>query len=144
MSPLSLGRIAPVFPKVILVWSLLLAKKFLVWCILGHATGHGIKCDYWVLSVHTMWHCPCIHLQYALRCTSKHTSLHFKGYFSTKYPLCTAGLSSAHEVLTADALQIYCSDTADGHGRSLFLRNGFWQISPQRNVIASWGFHQWT
>ncbi len=48
------------------------------------------------------------------------TSLHLKGYFSTKYikwyPLCTAGLSSAHEVLTADALQIYCSDTADGHG----------------------------
>ncbi len=32
------------------------------------------------------------------------------------YPLCTAGLSSAHEVLTADTLQIYCNDTADGHG----------------------------
>ena len=27
---------------------------------------------------------------------------------------------------------------------SLFLRNGFWQISPQREVIASWGFHHWT
>ncbi len=24
--------------------------------------------------------------------------------------------------------------------RSLFLRNGFWQISPQRDVVASWGF----
>ncbi len=28
--------------------------------------------------------------------------------------------------------------------RSLFLRNGFWQISSQRNVRASWGFHHWT
>ncbi len=24
---------------------------------------------------------------------------------------------------------------------SLFLRNGFWQISPQRDVVASWGLH---
>ena len=29
------------------------------------------------------------------------------------YPLCTAGLSSACEVQTADTLQIYCSDTAE-------------------------------
>ncbi len=47
-----------------------------------------------------------------------YTSLHFKTYFtalqrilthevhSTSLPLCTAGLSSAHEVLTADTLQI--------------------------------------
>ncbi len=27
--------------------------------------------------------------------------------------------------------------------RSLFLRNGFWQISMQRDVVASWGFHHW-
>ncbi len=50
-------------------------------------------------------------LQNILPCTSEDTSPR-----STWYPLCTAGLSSAHEVLTADTLQIYCSDTADGHG----------------------------
>ncbi len=120
--------------------------------------------------------------KYALRCTSKHTLLHFKGHFragsekmkpfcdviihcwfqATTPPmpkkhytedasfflnlpfsaksivphlkyctvlryrtacLCTAGLSSAHAVLTADTLQIYCSDTASGHGVSNTANN---------------------
>ncbi len=47
------------------------------------------------------------------------------------YTLCTAGLSSAHEVLTADTLQIYCSDTADGHGLEQISRSAELRICSE-------------
>ncbi len=76
------------------------------------------------IAAHVRLQCNPSTAKYALRCTSKHTSLHFltcPSILFKWYPLCTAGLSSAYEVLTADARQIYCSDTADGHGRVCYL-----------------------
>ncbi len=43
---------------------------------------HFLK--YWLLS-HVRLQCNPSAAKYALRCTSKHTSMHFKGYFNMKY-----------------------------------------------------------
>ncbi len=84
-------------------------------------------------------HCSDLDIFYViLRVHWEHFGKHLKIFLPCPsilfkwYPLCTAGLSSAHEVLTADTLQIYCSDTADGHGwewdsMEIFSSASFWR-----------------
>ena len=114
-------------PSLQLLWTLVVAtflKKVLV--------------TLWDFKVYTCMYMARISLLPMSVCSAipVHTSLHFKTYFTALqrilqhevhstslevlhftwsiilfkwYPLCTAGLYSAHEVLTADTLQIYNS-----------------------------------
>ncbi len=72
--------------------------------------------------------CSAIPVPRSLRCTLKHSSLHFKGYFSTKYTV--NGIPYALQVCPVHVkyctyaanilLQYHCSsDTADANGHRL-------------------------